>query len=181
MRSLGAKGRAGPRALGLLSRRESEVLRLIGEGLSNREVAERLFISPKTAEHHASRIYAKLGVSTRAEAAAYAARHLGANEGFTPTAIRLRRTCWWRQSTKGASWWSRTRKLVRRYYEQVMNGRDLDAVVDFFSDERVVEGVRGGCFRYFEAFPGFPPFDRRARRRERPCLLSIDHDRDARR
>ena len=79
MRSLGAKGRAGPRALGLLSRRESEVLRLIGEGLSNRDVAERLFISPKTAEHHASRIYAKLGVSTRAEAAAYAARNLGAD------------------------------------------------------------------------------------------------------
>jgi DNA-binding NarL/FixJ family response regulator len=77
MRSLGAKGRAGPRAVGLLSRREVEVLRLLGEGLSNREIAERLFISPKTAEHHASRIYAKLDVSTRAEAAAWAARNLG--------------------------------------------------------------------------------------------------------
>ena len=77
MRSLGAKGRAGPRAAGLLSRREKEVLRLLGEGLSNREIAERLFISPKTAEHHVGRIYAKLGVSSRAEAAAYAARNLG--------------------------------------------------------------------------------------------------------
>jgi DNA-binding CsgD family transcriptional regulator len=76
MRSLGAKGRAGPRAVGLLSRRELEVLRLVAEGLSNREIAERLFISPKTAEHHVSRIYAKLGLSSRAEAAAYAARHL---------------------------------------------------------------------------------------------------------
>jgi DNA-binding NarL/FixJ family response regulator len=76
MRSLGAKGRAGPRAVGLLSRRELEVLRLVAEGLSNREIAERLFISPKTAEHHVSRIYAKLGLSTRAEAAAYAARNL---------------------------------------------------------------------------------------------------------
>ena len=76
MRSLGAKGRAGPRAVGLLSRRELEVLRLVGEGLSNREIGERLFISPKTAEHHVGRIYAKLGVSTRAEAAAYAARNL---------------------------------------------------------------------------------------------------------
>lgn len=77
MRSLGAKGRAGPKALGLLSRRELEVLRLLGEGLSNREIAERLFISPKTAEHHVSRIYAKLDLSTRAEAAAYAVRSLG--------------------------------------------------------------------------------------------------------
>ena len=77
MRSLGAKGRAGPRAAGLLSRRETEVLRLLADGLSNRGIAERLFISPKTAEHHVSRVYAKLGLSTRAEAAAYAARTLG--------------------------------------------------------------------------------------------------------
>lgn len=77
MRSLGAKGRAGPKTVGLLSRRELDVLRLLAEGLSNREIAERLFISPKTAEHHVSRVYAKLGVSTRAEAAAYAVRNLG--------------------------------------------------------------------------------------------------------
>ena len=77
MRSLGAKGRAGPKSVGLLSRREHEVLRLLGEGLSNREIAARLFISPKTAEHHVSRIYAKLDLRTRAEAAAYAARNLG--------------------------------------------------------------------------------------------------------
>jgi DNA-binding NarL/FixJ family response regulator len=78
MRSLGAKGRAGPRARELLTRRETEVLRLLAEGLTNREIAEALFISPKTAEHHTSRVYAKLGVSSRAEAAAYAARNLGA-------------------------------------------------------------------------------------------------------
>lgn len=78
MRSLGARGRAGPRSLGSLSRRETEVLRLLGEGLSNREIAERLFISPKTAEHHVSRIYGKLGIKSRAEAAAYAVRNLGA-------------------------------------------------------------------------------------------------------
>jgi ATP/maltotriose-dependent transcriptional regulator MalT len=76
MRSLGVKGRAGPRALELLSRRETEVLRLLGDGLTNREIAERLFISPKTAEHHVSRVYAKIGVSTRAQAAAYAALNL---------------------------------------------------------------------------------------------------------
>jgi len=77
MRSLGARGRAGPRGLGVLSRRETEVLRLLGEGLSNREIAARLFISPKTAEHHVSRIYGKLGLKSRAEAAAYAVRNLG--------------------------------------------------------------------------------------------------------
>jgi len=78
MRSLGARGRAGPRSLGSLSRRETEVLRLLGEALSNREIADRLFISPKTAEHHVSRIYGKLGLKSRAEAAAYAVRTLGA-------------------------------------------------------------------------------------------------------
>jgi DNA-binding NarL/FixJ family response regulator len=77
MRSLGAKGRAGPRSLGSLSRRETEVLRLVGEGLSNRDIASRLFISPKTAEHHVGRVYSKLGLKSRAEAAAYAVRYLG--------------------------------------------------------------------------------------------------------
>jgi DNA-binding CsgD family transcriptional regulator len=77
MRSLGAKGRAGPRATELLTRRETEVLRLLAEGLTNREIAHRLFISPKTAEHHVGRVYAKLGVRSRPEAAAYAARNLG--------------------------------------------------------------------------------------------------------
>jgi DNA-binding NarL/FixJ family response regulator len=84
MRSLGAKGRAGPRSLGSLSRRETEVLRLVGEGLSNRDIASRLFISPKTAEHHVGRIYAKLGLKSRAEAAAYAVRHLGDGIGDSP-------------------------------------------------------------------------------------------------
>ena len=88
MRSLGARGRAGPRSLGSLSRRETEVLRLLGEGLSNREIAERLFISPKTAEHHVSRIYGKLGLKSRAEAAAYAVRTpRGGNREFPPTAV----------------------------------------------------------------------------------------------
>jgi len=54
------------------------VLRLLGDGLSNREIGERLYISPKTAEHHVGRIYGKLGLKSRAEAAAYAVRTLGA-------------------------------------------------------------------------------------------------------
>jgi predicted ester cyclase len=45
------------------------------------------------------------------------------------------------------------KELVRRYYDEVLNGRDLDAVESYFANERVVEGVRRGCFAYFEAFP----------------------------
>lgn len=75
LRSLGAKEPAAPRSRGLLTRREHEVLGLVAEGLSNREIAGRLYISPKTAEHHVSRILGKLGLRTRAEAAAWAARH----------------------------------------------------------------------------------------------------------
>jgi predicted ester cyclase len=46
-----------------------------------------------------------------------------------------------------------SKELVRKYYEEVINGRNLDAVVDYFADERIVEGVRRGCFSYFTAFP----------------------------
>jgi predicted ester cyclase len=45
------------------------------------------------------------------------------------------------------------KQIVREYYDQVINGRDLDAVENFFADERIVEGVRRGCFSYFVAFP----------------------------
>ncbi|NES12402.1 AAA family ATPase [Micromonospora sp. PPF5-17] len=64
-------GRPGP---DLLTSREQEVLRLVAEGHSNSRIAERLFISPKTASVHVSRIIAKLDVRNRVEAAALAHR-----------------------------------------------------------------------------------------------------------
>jgi DNA-binding CsgD family transcriptional regulator len=77
LRSLGGKSRAGPRARQLLTQRETEVLHLLGEGLSNAEIASRLYISPKTAEHHVGRILQKLDLRSRAEAAAFAVRTEG--------------------------------------------------------------------------------------------------------
>jgi predicted ester cyclase len=57
------------------------------------------------------------------------------------------------EAMKGEVMSEQNKQVVREYYERVLNGRDLDAVGDFFVDERIVEGVKGGCFRYFEAFP----------------------------
>jgi len=61
-------------ALGGLTAREREVLRLIAEGRSNREIGAVLFISAKTASVHVSNILGKLGVASRTEAAAVALR-----------------------------------------------------------------------------------------------------------
>ncbi|MDO8364172.1 MAG: LuxR C-terminal-related transcriptional regulator [Actinomycetota bacterium] len=66
---------SGARADGELTAREREVAALIAEGLTNSQLAERLFISPKTAAVHVSNILMKLGLSGRAEIAAWAVRH----------------------------------------------------------------------------------------------------------
>jgi DNA-binding CsgD family transcriptional regulator len=68
--------RSDPSAAGAegLTPREQEVLALVAEGLSNADVAERLYISPRTAAVHVSSILAKLGVSSRTEAAAWSLR-----------------------------------------------------------------------------------------------------------
>jgi len=58
-----------------LSGRETEVLRLVADGLTNARIAERLFLSPKTVSTHLVSIYGKLGVTSRAGATRFAIEH----------------------------------------------------------------------------------------------------------
>jgi DNA-binding CsgD family transcriptional regulator len=82
LRARGARGlRRGPRRTtrdnpANLTPREVEVLALVEQGLRNKQIAERLFVSAKTVDHHVAAILRKLGVHTRGEAGA-AARRLG--------------------------------------------------------------------------------------------------------
>ncbi len=55
-----------------LTRREREIVALVADGLSNRQIAERLFVSERTVETHVSHVLAKLGANTRTDIATWA-------------------------------------------------------------------------------------------------------------
>lgn len=75
-------------ALSELSPREGEILTLIGEGMTNREIGERLFLAEKTVKNHISRLLAKLGVERRVQAAVLAAHSPPRPDGGSPGASR---------------------------------------------------------------------------------------------
>jgi len=71
-------------AIDTLTPREQEVLTLLGRGLSDRDIAQALFVSVRTVQTHLAHIYEKLDVHTRTEAALIAVRHEGAQMGKGP-------------------------------------------------------------------------------------------------
>jgi DNA-binding NarL/FixJ family response regulator len=79
LRAIGATAiprpkRPGPRPGDALSAREAQVLTFLAEGMRNVEIAEQLFLSERTVEHHVASILRKLGVRDRAEAGRVARR-----------------------------------------------------------------------------------------------------------
>jgi DNA-binding NarL/FixJ family response regulator len=88
MRTLRTEPVAGPELppeLAGLSPREREILTLIGDGLTNREIGKKLYLSEKTVKNHISRLLAKLGVQRRVQAAVIASQ-LDQSEGSDRTA-----------------------------------------------------------------------------------------------
>lgn len=68
------QARGGARDLSELSPRERDVLRLVAGGLTNKEIGERLYLSPRTVKNHVSRIFSKLEVTARTQAVIHAIR-----------------------------------------------------------------------------------------------------------
>ncbi|MGW5349759.1 response regulator [Streptomyces sp. NPDC004031] len=76
-----APAAAAEQPLDELSPREREILDLVGEGLTNRQIGERLYLSEKTVKNNVSRLLAKLGVERRVQAAVIATRDAGEGDG----------------------------------------------------------------------------------------------------
>jgi DNA-binding CsgD family transcriptional regulator/tetratricopeptide (TPR) repeat protein len=76
LRRLGARLGPRPRTTGQLSSREIEIARLVAEGLSNPEIADRLFISERTVTTHLQHVYQRLGVGSRTGLTRYVLEHL---------------------------------------------------------------------------------------------------------
>ena len=70
-----AKKEKGTKDENALTKREVQVLKLLAEGMYNREIGEQLFISEKTVKNHVSSIFKKIGVSDRTQAAVYAIKN----------------------------------------------------------------------------------------------------------
>lgn len=77
---------AGEDPMAALTAQEKRVLELIGQGLTNRQIAERMFLAEKTAKNYVSSLLAKLGMHRRAEAAAFAVRHPSDHDDLTLSA-----------------------------------------------------------------------------------------------
>jgi DNA-binding NarL/FixJ family response regulator len=81
-------GRRVPRGADEFSPREQEVLALVSEGLPNREIGQRLFLSSRTVEKHVERLLAKTGTANRAQLATYALRQArGAGIAAGPSSL----------------------------------------------------------------------------------------------
>ncbi|MFF9868909.1 response regulator [Streptomyces sp. NPDC013953] len=77
----GAQQPEEPQGLPGLTEREREILALVGEGLTNREIGKRLYLAEKTVKNNISRLLAKLGVERRVQAAVIATQALGTRDG----------------------------------------------------------------------------------------------------
>ena len=114
----GRLGRGEHLATPNLTRREREVADLVAQGLTNREIAARLFISERTAESHLEQIHGKLGFHSRLQIAAWVVAHRAAQDSAygldrprrPVAALRWRR----RSGGLAASWWGRDAGGSRR-------------------------------------------------------------------
>ena len=110
-----APGAAGDGETGRLSERELDVVRLVAQGMSNAEIAAKLYLSEATIKSHIARVLAKLGLRDRVQVAVFAVEKASSGQAAAPEPVSIAAVCQWpAMSALSQAWSERPEHVLAR-------------------------------------------------------------------